>query len=216
MRYCYRTPSLSSHPPVHEHLPVAVRHDPELVVHVAHVRGGGGRAPLVPRQQLPHRTHGVVAVQEPGQEQRGLGDALGALHPGPHQLQVHPARGGVQRHLLGERHHAAAERGQQLEPAEDRDDGEGEQDGVEVRLHGAVLEVDGLCDASHRAGAPALDLQLVQAEEHLGRLALAEHGVPERILNSHEEGRRPEQLLGRQHQLPVSVEQRRVCHGTAR
>ena len=120
----------------------------------------------------------------------------------------------VQRDLVRVRLDPPPERRQELEPAEDGNHREREQDGVEVRLHRAVLRSI-RCATRPPWTRPRLNLQLVQAEKHLRGLALAEHRLPERVLDRHEERGRAEQLFRRQHALPVAVHEARVRDGSA-
>mmetsp|Transcript_6153 Transcript_6153/g.22508 ORF Transcript_6153/g.22508 Transcript_6153/m.22508 type:complete len:252 (+) Transcript_6153:3842-4597(+) len=200
------------HAAVHEHLAVAVRHDPKVLVHVPHERARGRRSTFVPRQQSPHRADGVVAVEQEVRKQDGPRSRYPSalLNARLHELQRHLPGARVDVHLLREGYNPPAERRQEFEPPQDGNHRQREEDRVEVALHraaGAAGDVDLLRDSSHRGRAPGLHLQLVQAEEHFAGFLIPEHVVPERVLDRHEERGRAEQLLRREHALPLAVQQ---------
>eukprot|EP00302_Diacronema_sp_CCMP2436_P026775 CAMPEP_0179957428 /NCGR_PEP_ID=MMETSP0983-20121128/27435_1 /TAXON_ID=483367 /ORGANISM="non described non described, Strain CCMP 2436" /LENGTH=203 /DNA_ID=CAMNT_0021869377 /DNA_START=86 /DNA_END=698 /DNA_ORIENTATION=+ len=149
---------------IDEAIAIDVPRDAEIVVEIDDLDLALRIAALVPGQQLPDAAHRHLHAPDPLAK--------------PHQARHLLAGGILDDHLdhawtlwvdLCARggHDAASERGQQLEPAEDRDDGQREDGRVELRVEHAGLGVDALCNAADLGSAPAAGLQLMQLEEQL-------------------------------------------------
>mmetsp|Transcript_28823 Transcript_28823/g.49206 ORF Transcript_28823/g.49206 Transcript_28823/m.49206 type:complete len:291 (-) Transcript_28823:138-1010(-) len=193
---------------VHEQLPARVAHDAEVAVVVDELDCARGRA-AVPRKQFPHGAHGHfyrpdqvcnpladVARQrsQPGEAGDGARRRVLHLHGQPASLIERGRRGGD---------HAAAEGGQQLPEAQHRDDRQGEQVGVKLRVEHAVRGIDGLGNPADLGDAPRAGLELVESEEEVRLLGGACRGV--RLLDCEEEGGRAEDavLHVREDKLPL-------------